>query len=74
MQRSCGRAIDRHPELGFKRPESLVVAIFVLHVHSDKEGYNRPRTLAQDPTVKAMCELLNVKPSSVASVLRVLEK
>lgn len=74
MQRSCGRAIDQHPELGFKRPESLVIAVFVLHVHSDKENYNRPRTLAQDPTVKAMCELLNVKPSSVASVLRVLEK
>lgn len=74
MQRSCGRAIDHHPALGFKRPESLVIAVFVLHVHSDKEGYNRPRMLAQDPTIKAMCELLNVKASSVASVLRVLEK
>jgi len=74
MQRACGRAVDKHPELGFKRPESVVLAVFILQVYSDKEGYNRPRTLAHDPTIKAMCALLNVKPSSVASVLRILEK
>ena len=74
MQRACGRAIERHPALGFKRPESLVIAIFVLHVHSDRKGYNRTRTIASDPTITAMCQLLNAKPSSIAAVLRVLEQ
>lgn len=72
MRSACLRAVQTVPRLAIRRPEMIVLAIFVIFT----KPAGRPRKhseLLKDHEFVGLCTLLGVRPSSVCSVLRALD-
>jgi hypothetical protein len=69
----CMRVITQLPTLSVKKPAILVLSVYV--VYTVPEGAPRGITrLSKDNEFTAMCSLLGVRPSSIASTIRTIQK
>lgn len=73
LSRLCNTVAEKHPEMLFKAPASIVLAVFVCY--TKPTGRLRGLShLSADQDFVHLCNSLHVKPSSVYGVLRKVDR
>lgn len=72
LQRACMKAVEEFPELGFKKPGNLALAIYVLFF-KPAGRLRGPKALQGDDVFSRMCDLLSTRVSGVMPIIRLLE-